>query len=129
MQKLGLADDDACFVCGKSNPIGLKLEFAQEGDEYVTYYTPLKVHQGYFGITHGGIVSTVLDEVMARYCRELGHKAVTGELVIRLRKPARTGARLRFAGRSSAKWAGSYRAAPGQPMKTENLSPRRQGRL
>ena len=96
---LGLADDDGCFVCGKSNPIGLKLEFVQEGEEYVTYFTPEKQHQGYLGITHGGIVSMVLDEVMARYCHALGHKAVTGELVVRLRKPAQTGIRLRFAGK------------------------------
>lgn len=97
--RLELADDDGCFVCGKSNPIGLKLEFAEEGDEYVTYFTPAKEHQGWLGIVHGGLVSTVLDEVMARYVYVLGHNAVTGEMTIRLKRPAPIGQRLRFAGR------------------------------
>lgn len=97
--KLDLADDNGCFACGKSNPIGLKLEFDVESDEYVTYFTPAKEHQGYVGITHGGILSTILDEVMARYVYILGHNTVTGEITVRFKRPARTGQRLRFAGR------------------------------
>jgi acyl-coenzyme A thioesterase PaaI-like protein len=97
--KLKLADDDWCFVCGGSNPIGLKLQFATEGDEYVTYFTPSKHHQGYEGIVHGGIVSTVLDEVMARYVYVLGRNAVTAGMTVRLKKPAKVGATIRFAGK------------------------------
>lgn len=96
--ELELTDDNGCFVCGKMNPIGLKLEFDREGDEYVTYFTP-KEHQGYVGVTHGGVVSTVLDEVMARLVWTLGHYAVTGEMTIRFKRPAPTGVRLRFAGK------------------------------
>ena len=97
--KLDLADDDGCFACGKSNPIGLKLEFDREGDEYVTCFTPAKQHQGYVGIVHGGILSTILDEVMARYVHVLGHSAVTAEMTVRLKRPARIGRKLRFTGR------------------------------
>ena len=96
---LPLEDDSGCFVCGKSNPIGLKLDFAFEGEEYVTYFTPRKEHQGWVDIAHGGIISTVLDEVMARYVYVLGHNAVTGEITVRLKRPARIGRRLRFAGK------------------------------
>ncbi|MHB9036552.1 MAG: PaaI family thioesterase [Armatimonadota bacterium] len=94
-----LDDDNGCFVCGKSNPIGLKLEFEMEGDEYVTYFTPGKEHQSWLGFTHGGIVCTVLDEVMARYIYDMGHNAVTGEITVRIKHPAPTGMRLRFAGK------------------------------
>lgn len=97
--KLGLDDDNGCFVCGKLNPIGLKLEFSQEGDEYVTYFTPRKEHQGWIGIVHGGIVSTVLDEVMARYLHTLGLPAVTGEITVRLKRPMPIGEPVKFAGR------------------------------
>ena len=97
--KLELADDSWCFVCGPANPVGLKLEFAEEGGEYVTYFTPEKQHQGYMGIVHGGIVSTVLDEVMARLVHVRGLNAVTAELTVRLKRPAPLGKRLRFAGR------------------------------
>jgi uncharacterized protein (TIGR00369 family) len=96
---LDLGDDDGCFACGKSNPFGLQLEFDMEGEEYVTYFTPEKRHQGYIGIVHGGIVSTVLDEVMARYVHILGENAVTGEMTVRFRRPALVGHKLRFAGR------------------------------
>ena len=98
-RKLTLTDDNACFACGKSNPIGLKLDFAREGGEYVTYFTPRKEHQGYVGIVHGGILSTILDEAMARYVYVLGLNAVTGEITIRLKRPASIGERLRFCGR------------------------------
>lgn len=97
--RVALVDDDGCFVCGRANPLGLRLEFAFEGDEYVTYFTPGKQHQGWLGITHGGIVSTVLDEVMARCAHAMGLGALTAEMTVRLRKPAVIGARLRFAGR------------------------------
>jgi len=97
--EIELNDDNGCFVCGKSNPIGLKLDFAVEGDEYVTYFTPAKEHQGWVGIVHGGIVSTVLDEVMTRSVHVRGISAVTGEISVRFRKPTPVGKRLRFAGR------------------------------
>ena len=96
--KLALSDDDGCFACGKSNPIGLKLDFAMEGEEYVTYFVPEKAHQGWLGIAHGGIVSTVMDEVMARSLHVTGVKAVTGEMTVRFVHPAKVGARIRFAG-------------------------------
>lgn len=70
-----------------------------EGDEYVTYFTPAEEHQGWVGITHGGLICTVMDEVMARCVYELGENAVTGEISVRLKRPALTGARLRFAGK------------------------------
>ncbi len=97
--KVELLDNDGCFACGRANPLGLRLEFTFEGDEYVTYFTPGVQHQGWVGITHGGIVSTVLDEVMARCVHAKGVAAVTAELLVRLKKPARVGERLRFAGR------------------------------
>ena len=56
-----------CFVCGVSNPIGLKSRFYSVGDNQVelrlTFTDP---YQGYPGITHGGIIATILDETMGR---------------------------------------------------------------
>lgn len=98
-ESLDLADDGGCFACGRLNPIGLRLEFAEQDGEYVTYFTPRKEHQGFVGIVHGGIISTVLDEVMARYIWSLGRRAVTAEITVRLKRPARVGSRLRFAGK------------------------------
>lgn len=93
-----IQDDGMCFACGPNNPIGLKLTFDFEDGKYVTRFTPKREHQGYTGITHGGIMSTLLDEVMARLVWQLGHKAVTAELKIRLVKPAPTGEELIVSG-------------------------------
>lgn len=95
---LDLQDNGMCFVCGPKNPIGLKLEFALEDGKYITRFTPGPEHAGFIGITHGGIVSTVLDEVMARLVWVLGHKAVTAEMTVRLKKPAVTGEELTIKG-------------------------------
>lgn len=93
-----LQDNGMCFACGKSNPIGLKLEFSFEGDKYVTCFTPRLEHQGFVGITHGGILATALDEVMARMVYVKGYHAVTAEIQIRLKKPAPTGEELTISG-------------------------------
>ncbi len=93
-----LQDDGMCFACGPENPIGLKLNFAFEDGKYVTHFTPKREHQGFTGITHGGILSTLLDEAMARLVYALGHQAVTTEMRVRLRKPATTGGELTVTG-------------------------------
>ena len=52
-------------------------------------------YQGYDGIAHGGILTTMLDESMAGYLnKELGEKAVTARLDIRYRKPVPIGEEL-----------------------------------
>ncbi|PJF44014.1 MAG: hypothetical protein CUN55_06200 [Phototrophicales bacterium] len=56
-----------CFVCGLSNPLGLKLRFYSVGDDSIeTRVTFGEFHQSYPGIVHGGIVATVLDELVGR---------------------------------------------------------------
>ena len=95
---MNLQDEGMCFVCGPNNPIGLKLKFTLEDGRYITRFTPGREHQGYTGITHGGLVCTVLDEVMARLIYALGHRAVTADMRVRLRMPARTGEELTFSG-------------------------------
>ncbi len=80
--------DDYCFACGKENPIGLKLDFSLQDGKYVARKALAKEYQGYDGIAHGGILTTMLDEAMAGYLnKELGEKAVTARLDVRYRKP------------------------------------------
>jgi acyl-coenzyme A thioesterase PaaI-like protein len=91
-QDLLLRDDGMCFGCGKHNPIGLHLTFWWEGDTYYTRYTPERVHQGWAGRTHGGMLSLVLDEMLSRSALERhGLDWVTAEMTVRLRKPAPVG--------------------------------------
>lgn len=75
-----------CFACGKDNPIGLKLEFREENNQYITEFTPGEEHQGYPGMIHGGLTAAILDEVSTRYIMSKGILAFTGEINVRYRK-------------------------------------------
>ncbi len=79
-----------CFVCGERNPNGLKLVFDidREKKTIKTTFTALPAFQGYDGIVHGGIISTLLDEAMAKLSFELGYDTVTATLEVRFKKPA-----------------------------------------
>jgi acyl-coenzyme A thioesterase PaaI-like protein len=82
-----LVADNYCFACGPANPKGLHLQFRFEGEEYVCDFTPAREYQGWDDILHGGIVATVLDEVMTRILWEKGISAMTAEMTVRLKKP------------------------------------------
>lgn len=83
-----LAYDNYCFACGKDNPIGLKLsDFRFEGEDLVVDFTPAAEHQGWRQITHGGIVATLLDEIMTWRVINTEGDTVTAELCLRLCNP------------------------------------------
>jgi acyl-coenzyme A thioesterase PaaI-like protein len=96
---LRLEDDRMCFCCGAENPIGLKLEFETTPEGRMrTIWTPGREHQGFKDIVHGGLVATVLDEVMIRLLYLSGIEAVTAEMETRLIRPLAAGRAYRFEG-------------------------------
>jgi acyl-coenzyme A thioesterase PaaI-like protein len=99
MSDIVLDDDAYCFCCGRENPIGLKLAFeeTQEG-RMRTLWTPRKEHQGFKDIVHGGLVATVLDEVMVRFLYLRDIHAVTGAMETKLIRPLKWGSTYRFEG-------------------------------
>jgi acyl-coenzyme A thioesterase PaaI-like protein len=88
-----LTDEGMCFVCGKHNPIGLKVDFDTDPDSLTIRgrFIPRSEHQGYHGIMHGGLVSTLLDEAMVKLLWEAGIHAVSASLQIKLVRPVRVG--------------------------------------
>jgi uncharacterized protein (TIGR00369 family) len=100
-EPLELEGDDFCFGCGADNPIGLRLRFMVDADRRVAeaLFTPRQEHQGYAGITHGGLIATLLDEAMLKLCWELGIPAVTARLETEIKKPAPIGGELLVRGR------------------------------
>lgn len=97
MADLILDDDQMCFCCGQKNPIGLKLAFEDAPDGRMrTVWRPRPEHQGFKDIVHGGLVATVLDEVMIRMLVHRGVSAVTGTMETKLVKPLRSGRDYRF---------------------------------
>lgn len=79
------SDANNCFVCGPANAIGLRLEFSMDGDVCRSRFTPGENHCGYDGVTHGGIIFSALDDVMANWLFLKGHKAFTARCDVRYR--------------------------------------------
>ena len=91
--------DHNCFACGADNPIGMRLHIEigdgtaravwRAGDDYVGWSDKL----------HGGIIATLLDEVMAWAPSSYDSWAVTAEMTVRYRSPANPGEELTATGR------------------------------
>jgi acyl-coenzyme A thioesterase PaaI-like protein len=88
-----------CFVCGPGNPIGLKLRFRMDGELCLSEFTPQSAHMGYDGVTHGGIVFSLLDDVMANWLWLRGERCFTARAEIRYRAPLPIGTAVRVEGR------------------------------
>lgn len=96
-----LPNSKNCFVCGVENDYGLKLKFFQDkpGSVIVNHTVPEKF-QGYPGVVHGGIVASLLDEVLGRVFMNGDHNRFmyTAKMTIRYRKPVPTGKPLKIVG-------------------------------
>ena len=81
-----------CFYCGTDNPIGLNLDFYCEGDNVCSEITLSQNYVGWQNMAHGGIISGLLDEVMAwtiAYFRKTF--AVTTNMEVKFVRPVSTG--------------------------------------
>ena len=87
----GRGDADHCFVCGPANPLGLKIAFRLEGELCRGEFTPGEWHAGFDGVTHGGILFSVLDDVMANWLFLQGARGFTAKCEIRYRQPLPVG--------------------------------------
>jgi len=82
-----------CFGCGPDNPQGLHLTFtlSAPGEPLQAtshLFSLTQLHQGPPGYVHGGIIATLLDEVMSKLNRPLGVIAMTRTLSVDYRRPA-----------------------------------------
>lgn len=95
------ANEHNCFGCGNLNEHGLQLRFFpnEDGSGVWAPFTPTAAFEGYGGMIHGGIICTILDEVMAWSLYRLEAWAVTGQLSTRFRKPMVVGEPVRAIGR------------------------------
>lgn len=80
-------DDSYCFVCGHDNPHGLRLVFRCAGGKSSAEFIPSRSFQGYSNITHGGIITAVLDEAMIQAAASENKSPVTAEISVRFKKP------------------------------------------
>jgi acyl-coenzyme A thioesterase PaaI-like protein len=74
-------------VGGTSNPTGVELEVAFEGEEVVAEVVLRRAFEGAPGRAHGGIVAAAFDDVTGFVIGVLHEPAFTGELTVRYVAP------------------------------------------
>jgi uncharacterized protein (TIGR00369 family) len=84
----GKNDGYNCFACSPDNIIGLKMKFFANESEFWSEWIPRPEFDGWKGVTHGGIQTTLMDEtaewlIFTKY----GRSAVTMELYSKYTKP------------------------------------------
>lgn len=103
-----------CFACGIENAAGLHLHVSYDADAHraETEVTLPEERQGWTGVAHGGIVSTILDEMLSW---SLGQEVpfFTVELTVRYRRPVPIGVPLRAWGQRT-RLRGRYMEAEGE---------------
>lgn len=80
-----------CFGCSPENPMGVKMEFYEDGDEIVSFWKPKPEYQGWLDTLHGGIQAVLLDEICAWVIvSKLQTTGVTSKMETRYRKSIST---------------------------------------
>ncbi|MBD3234302.1 MAG: PaaI family thioesterase [candidate division Zixibacteria bacterium] len=87
-----------CIACGPENPIGFNIKF-YKGDGFVYGKTIIDDRfEGYENIAHGGVLSILLDEVMAKALFAADIVAVTMEINVKFRREVLVGQQLTLKG-------------------------------
>lgn len=84
---------DGCYVCGQAHPRGLRIRFfVGKFGQVHARFRPDHTQTGYKDTVHGGVISTLLDELLGwPIALQTGRLAVTGELTVRFLKPMSAG--------------------------------------
>ena len=91
--------DNSSFLTEQTmnNPFSFQLIFEKNGDGTVsTHFKGDYKHEGYEGLMHGGILSTLLDTAMAHCLLIKGIEAMTGELNVRFISPVTSNSTLKI---------------------------------
>ncbi len=76
-----------CFACGTLNTHGLQLVLHAGGDRCWTELSLGRRFEGWEGIAHGGILCTILDEVMAWALVDHDLWGVTARMTVDFKRP------------------------------------------
>ncbi len=101
-----------CFACSPVNPSGLRMRFFSDGKIVLSRLAVPEHLCGWSRIVHGGVLGTILDEVMSWAAIHLLKRiALTRSLTVEYLKPATVGSEL-----EARAWV---RAAQGNDAATE----------
>lgn len=81
-----------CFGCGPMNHSGLKMEFYINGSSILSWVTVPDHLCGWENLVHGGVLSTMLDEIMARaMIHSLKSLGLTKSMTVNFIRPVHVG--------------------------------------
>ncbi len=85
---LKLPHSHTCFVCGESNPKALNVRFYADDHSAYVPLTLREEQMGYPGIAHGGVLMSILDELMGwAATMQTGEFSVSAEISTRFLRP------------------------------------------
>jgi acyl-coenzyme A thioesterase PaaI-like protein len=104
-----------CFVCGQDNPRGLKISVVYQETEMAaeTEISLPREFQGWDDVIHGGILATLLDEMMAHAVWHFAGPGLTLGLEVRFHAPLKPDEKILVRGVLHTK-NGSRRLAEGE---------------
>ncbi|MCF8032931.1 MAG: PaaI family thioesterase [Desulfarculaceae bacterium] len=91
LQKRPLTGSGHCFACGPENVYGLRMKVRFQDGQALCNLTLDPQYQGWENIAHGGIVSTVLDEITAYAVIGMVGQGVTVRMETAYRQPVPLG--------------------------------------
>jgi len=116
-----------CLVCGDKNEIGMNLPFDYDGEVAATEYTAEARFEGYKEVLHGGILTALLDEVMAKAIFGKKILAATVEIKVKFKKPVKTGEKIKLEGNTLVRGEVWSLQAPELYSPTAVWPPKRKG--
>ncbi|MBN1930801.1 MAG: PaaI family thioesterase [Desulfobacterales bacterium] len=89
-----------CFGCGLDNPAGLQMKFYSNGESLFSWLTVPDHLCGWNDLVHGGVISTILDEIMSWSAIYLLKKIIlTKSITVDFIKPVFSGKELKVEGK------------------------------
>ncbi len=87
--------DKECFACGQENEMGLKMKFQTNGETLKSELIVPSHLRGWSDLVHGGILSTIIDEMMSWSAIYLEKKFIlTKNMKVNFLKPVRIGEKI-----------------------------------
>ncbi len=92
--------DNYCFVCGQDNPQGLKIAVTYDAGNLAaeTELSLPREYQGWVEVIHGGILATLLDEMMAHAVWHFAGPGLTLSMEVRFHAPLKPGEPIKVRG-------------------------------
>jgi uncharacterized protein (TIGR00369 family) len=99
LQEIPNSENQTCFGCGSNNLQGLKMKFSTDGERVYSFMRVPETMTGWDQAVHGGILATMLDEIMGWSVIYLLKKiGMTKSITVEFNKAVYAGERLTIVG-------------------------------